>query len=297
MQTLEHDKTLRYIADLYEQTQRLRIETGERIRAILQGKDETWGTPDEEVDAAAILKRIAKGEERGPVPVLGRTYHRYTTEEAELKKDMMSALKSHPVWVGWMQDVKGIGPTLGCKLLATFDPERATSASAFWRYAGLATVPGLLYRCDTCGLEVAYPKTYKVTEGHQALHSTKKCKGKLQAHPEIETRCREPHTDGTTAVFNMSAKKLMYNVGTSFIKAGGPYERVYRKHRARLEVDRRGWRDQRKHYTALRITEKLFLSHLWEVWRESRGLPVRKSYAEQHAGHDGYISPWDFVEA
>ena len=115
--TMPHT-ALRWLADNYEQAQRLRIEVGERIRAVLQGRDETWTyEAEEDTDADAVLKAIAAGESVGPVPMLARSYRRYWLEERETFKDMMHALQSHPTYP-WLDRVRGIGPTLACKILA-----------------------------------------------------------------------------------------------------------------------------------------------------------------------------------
>lgn len=289
---------LRWLADNYEQAQRLRIEVGERIRAVLQGRDESWGWElDKEVDADAMLKAIAAGDEIGPVPMLARSYRRYWTEERETYGDMMSAWRSHPAYE-WISRVRGIGPTLGCKLLARLDPEKAPHASSFWAYCGLATVPGDRYRCSVCGLVRGFATGYKVTGKHKRNGSGGNCKGTLErtAGPEDGVRVAQPRaTRGKTRSYDAYAKKVMYLVGTSFLKAGGAYEEVYRRHRARLEAERPGWADGRKHLTALRITEKLFLSHLWLVWRAALGLPTNAPYAEAELDHAGMIDPWSMV--
>ena len=64
-----------------------------------------------------------------------------------------------------------------------------------------------------------------------------------------------------------------------------------------LEVERPGWADGRKHLTALRAAEKLFLSHLWQVWRTALGLPVGEPYAHGELGHEiqTRIEPWSMV--
>lgn len=307
-------RELRFLADNYEQAQRLRIETGERIRAVVQGRDETF-TPLGEVivppegesfwledgqarTADEVLLAIQTGETRGPVPMLGRSHNRYWTEERETYRDMMAALRAHPAWA-WMGAVKGIGPTLGCKVLARFDATKADTASAFWAYAGLATVPGEEYGCPECGLVRAFPAGYDVTGKHKRGGSGSNCTGLMTKRrgPEDGVRAAQPKPGrGTKATYDQYAKKVMYLVAMSFLKSGGPYEEFYRSERAKAERERIGWADGRKHYLALRKTEKLFLSHLWQVWRTELGLPTPDPWVMAHGGHTGKIEPQSMVE-
>ncbi len=312
-QTIEAPPTggrqLRWLADGYEQAQRVRIRCGEQIRAVLQGRDETWGTEpdpvvmewDEDAQKAYFdtqLKEIGNGGHTGPVPILGRTYHRHYLEERELQKEMEATLESHPAWP-WLLEVRGIGKTLACKILARLDPHQAPHASSFWSYCGLATVPGVRYRCEECGLVRAWPVGFKVTGNHVALGKAGgKCKGSLVevAGPGDGVRAAQPKASrGEKATYDRYAKKIMYLIGTAFLKAGGPYERHYRKARERLDAERPGWTPGRKNYTALRIVEKLFLSHLWQVWRAEIGLPIGEPYAMAEMGHTGTIEPWSMV--
>lgn len=291
---------LRYLADTYEQSQRVRIEAGERIRAVLQGRDETWQTEgwqtDQEPDK--VLAKIKTGKSDGPVALLGRTYRRHWEEEREMYREMMRVLVSHPAWP-WLDRVRGIGPTLACKLLARLDIEKADTPSAFWAYCGLATVPAAEYRCEACGLRKSFPPSYKVKGPHLKLGSERKCKGQLTLlrGPDDGVRCAQPKpARGEKAAYDMYAKKVCYLVGASFRKCGGPYEEYYREQCARLDRERPGWPDGRKRLTALRKTEKLFLSHLYQVWREAVGLPLVQPYI--HAQEDGHqrLDPWAMVE-
>jgi hypothetical protein len=92
-----------------------------------------------------------------------------------------------------------------------------------------------------------------------------------------------------TAPYDRRAKQVCYLIGTAFLKAGGPYEEFYRRQRAKLDVERPGWATVRKHLTCLRKTEKLFLSHLWLVWREAVGLPITLPYIMRE--EQGFIAP------
>jgi len=294
-------RELRFLADHYEQNQTLRKAVEERLRAVLQGRDETWDTDIEptDEDVTAELHAIRDGVDVGPVPILGRSYRRYWVEERETFNDMMDAWKSHPVY-DWINNVRGIGPTLGCKILARLDPERAPHASSFWSYCGLSTVPGFKYRCDNCGREHGYPPSYTVNESHNRPGAKKKCDGKMLKVGECRVAMPKGYTipgpDGSPRrPYDAYAKSMMYNVAVSFMKCGGPYEEIYRKARAYYEVERPGWDKGRKHAAALRKAEKLFLSHLWEVWRTALGLSVGEPYVVAELGHQK-IDPWEMAE-
>lgn len=56
------------------------------------------------------------------------------------------------------------------------------------------------------------------------------------------------------------------------------------------------WSLGRINNMAQRYTAKMFLSHLWSVWRELEGLPVRMPYAIEYLGHETYIDPWGFAD-
>lgn len=325
------DRQLRWLADSFEQNQRVRIATGERIRAVLQGRDKTWTSEDDWVlpenwltleDIAAlladaetkreeklikkraknqvkeILKEIRRGQHTGPVFLLGRTYHRHSAEEKVLKKDMIRPLHEHICWP-WLDQVNGMGPILSCKILARLNPYMARHASSFCSYCGLATVEANQYRCSVCGLDRAWPPNFKVTGTHIPLGKKKgNCKGKLEkiAGPEDGVRCAQPRAaKGERATYDAYAKKIMYLIGGAFMKAKGPYERFYRARRAKLETERSGWTDGRLHYGAIRATEKLFLSNLWEEWRTQLGLPVGEPYPQAILGHNSKLGPWDMV--
>jgi hypothetical protein len=50
------------------------------------------------------------------------------------------------------------------------------------------------------------------------------------------------------------------------------------------------------HSMAQRRMLQLFLDHLWVVWREALGLPLRQPYPIEYLGHSRIISPWDMVD-
>lgn len=291
-------RDLRWIADAYEQAQRVRLETGERIRAILQGRDERADDGATNRGAAATLNAIRRGETDGPVVLLGRTYRRHWEAEQELRRAMNTALAAHAAWP-WLSRVKGIGATLAAKLLARLDVHRAPHPSSFWSYCGLATVPGIEYRCRVCGLRASYPVRYKVKLAHNRPDTKSQCTGELlpARGPEHNVRVAQPKpASGEKASYDQYAKKVCYLIGVSFIRSNSAYGEFYRRERARLEVERRGWTAGRIHYAALRKTEKLFLAHLWVVWRRAVGASVETPYAQAVLGREDYIPPEAMVE-
>jgi len=305
------DRQLRWLADGYEQAQAKRVATGEQIRAVLQGRDETWVAPEEWLEVEnveEVMEDILDGVTQGPVPILGRTYVRFYREEKELQKDMQSALFAHSTWP-WLKDVKGVGPTLGCKILAKLNPHKADTPSAFWQYCGLSTVPGKRYHCQECGMNRSFPVNHNVNGGHKALDTKKVCKGKLVevAGPDDGVRAAITSSAMTTVLdkdgkpkkiraYDPGAKKIMWLIGRSFLKARGRYAEVYYDAKAKLEREKVGWAQGRKDLTALRKTEKLFLAHLWLVWREALGLPIVDPYAHAELGHASTpLDPWDMV--
>lgn len=89
-------------------------------------------------------------------------------------------------------------------------------------------------------------------------------------------------------------KSLCHALGTTLLRANGAYARQYRAECERLEETRGDWPPQRKHLTALRKMEKLFLAHLWVVWREAVALPVTAPHENDRRARTG---PWDMVQA
>jgi hypothetical protein len=291
-------RDLRWIADAYEQAQRVRLETGERLRAILQGRDHREGESLKTDDAAGVLAQIRSGDVDGPVPILGRTYRRHAEAERDLRRAMLTALADHPAWP-WLSRVKGIGPTLAARLLARLDVGKAPSPSSFWSYCGLATVPGIEYRCGSCGLRSSFPTRYRVRGPHNDPRTGHRCAGQLEAirGPDDGVRVAQPRpAAGERACYDQLAKKICYLVGVSFLRSGSAYERYYRRERAKLQRERPGWSDGRIHFASLRKMEKLFLAHLWAVWREGVGLTATTPYAHAVLRHDDYLPPEAMME-
>ena len=82
---------------------------------------------------------------------------------------------------------------------------------------------------------------------------------------------------------------LYASLSISLIRKDSPYRPTYDMHKARI-AERTG---KSGHGAALQRTIKLWLSHLWDTWRRAEGLVVTEPYANNHLGHDDFISAQD----
>jgi len=96
--------------------------------------------------------------------------------------------------------------------------------------------------------------------------------------------------------WNPKLRVLCWKIGESFVKmrGGGGYRDLYEKHRAEYEAreDLKKEAKGRRYAMAKRKTVKIFLSHLWEVWRRLESLPIRRTYVEEKLGHKDIIEPF-----
>jgi hypothetical protein len=217
---------LRTVVDTYTQTQKLRIEIGNRLAAVTR-----------EVDS-------------GPPPSgLSALHDRLLEAEEALVADMGETLEHHKA-MPWLSQVRGVGPTLAGKMLGligeigSFD-----TVSKLWRFAGFAVIDGL----------------------------------------------RERPVKGEKLHYSIRLKTTLYLVGGSFLKSDSPYREVYDRARAHYDTTRPDWTKAHRHLAAMRKMEKLFLSHLWQTWREAEGLPVRSLYVMEYLGHTTLEDPWAYL--
>src|SRR3990170_4002125 len=105
---------------------------------------------------------------------------------------------------------------------------------------------------------------------------------------------RERPTKGETLHYNARLKSACYLVASSFLKSSSPYRSVYDEAREYYEANRPDWTKGHQHNAAMRKMVKVWLSHLWEVWRKLEGLPIRYPYIIGKDGHSRYLSPQEY---
>lgn len=156
------------------------------------------------------------------------------------------------VWE-WVTSIRGLGEGgLAAQLIAQIDDiGKFSNVSKLWRFAGLAVIDG---------------KAERNQPGEKAHKN-----GRLRA--------------------------VCYLISEQFIKQQTPlYVDIYYSEKARLrelhpEPEGKQYTDGHIHNMAMRKTVKIFMQHLWIIWREAEGLPVTMPYAIDILQHADYIEP------
>jgi hypothetical protein len=188
-------------------------------------------------------------------------------------------LSKHPAY-DWFSRVSGIGNENIAKVICFIDIEKAFYPSSLWKYLG--------YGVDKEG------KADRLKKGEKSS-------------------------------FNREGKTMCYRLGVSLLKAHGiskngtKYGNYYEKQAEAIIAENRrkgfwvGTLEEAKkqkiapekvfsmmyvHNQAIRKMIKLFLSHLWQVWREKENLPVNQPYAiaQMSDKHTHELKPEDFLD-
>ena len=89
-------------------------------------------------------------------------------------------------------------------------------------------------------------------------------------------------------------KTACYLVGSSFLKSNSPYREIYDSTKAYYETNREEWPKGQRHNAAMRKMIKVWLQHLWVIWRNMEGLPTSGPYVMDKLRHEHYLPPEDF---
>ncbi|MDP3985936.1 MAG: hypothetical protein Q8P77_00690, partial [Candidatus Veblenbacteria bacterium] len=151
--------------------------------------------------------------------------------------------------------------------------------SMLWRVGGSLLKAGIRYYCTKCGEQ--RPPASETEELKCA-----KCGGK-EFKPKSISKFAEYYHEQKNLYY-----VKFYNRGVKIVKA------------SELPKDEEGKRyepadmisEGHIHAMALRKMLKLFLSCLWQVWRQAEGLPLTEPYAKAKAGHPHVIDPWSMID-
>jgi hypothetical protein len=109
----------------------------------------------------------------------------------------------------------------------------------------------------------------------------------------VDGKAERP-TKGEKLHYNKNLKTVFYKVASQLLRANSPYRRFYDSAKEYYQVNRPDWTKLHIHMASLRKMIKMFISHLWHVWREIEGLETREMYVQEKLGHDHIIPPDEF---
>jgi DNA-directed RNA polymerase subunit RPC12/RpoP len=223
------------------------------------------------------LVRVAENP-ASAVPLLGSLYRSALQEEDRFAALVELAVMDHPVWP-WLSSISGIGAILAARLLSRLDVTRTRTPSSFWKYCGLATVPGTLYECAHCGTLVSGAPGLRHTPFHRSVDGAR-CEGGAAIGTAHSVNIAEPRPRaGASRSYDATARMACHLIGVSFARRGLGYKALYKERVASLAERHPEWPPKRIYLAAQRATVKRFLADLWGEWRRVAGLPVMKAYS------------------
>ena len=180
-------------------------------------------------------------------------YFDLVAAEENALKQITYAVKKH-----FLEDVKGVGPTMAAVIISGFDIHKAEYPSSLWAYAGLDVVNN---KGRSRIKEHLVDQTYIDSEGNE---QTKKG---ISFNPFMKT-------------------KLIGVLGSSFVKTNGVYREVYDNYKHRIQHMPVHAEKTKAHINnmAIRYTVKRFLVDLYTVWRKLECLPVADEYSRAKLG-------------
>lgn len=203
-----------------------------------------------------------------------KAYNLLLESEESYKKVLTDNIKDHPVYVGFLANVKGCGPMMSANILAYLDPYKARHASSFRKYAGLDVIPTK----DKDGNPVLD------SDGNMVTHGRKM--GDTEDYEYTDKNGNKAIKKGLT--YNPKLKsKLIGVLASGMIKAKDPvYTKIYYDYKLRLENHPKHKEKSAAHRNnmALRYMIQKFLSNLWVYWRTLEGLEVTLPYEVDKLG-------------
>lgn len=168
------------------------------------------------------------------------------SEDGKREKDgLKTEVHRHPLWKGFLLDVKGCGEAMAAVIITEFDIHKAPAVSNLWSFAGLAPGKDKKVKGQKCTF-------------NQFLRS-KLC-GVLGSS---FLKCKSPYSE---YYYNMKTRLESKDWGTE----------------SKNPTDKKRPKAGHQHKAANRYMVKMFLRDLYVAWRTLEGLEVRKPYEEEY---------------
>jgi hypothetical protein len=284
--------------------QKLRVQMGNRIVGNFKVKlgQNPGKTEDDELDAdgkrilmdlRASYKKITdgvttfprQGHFKGDGVISSYTelcllaqYLDLEKSEAQHFRRLGNVLGEYPIYVEFLEGVRGIGPAMAGVIVSEIDIGKARHPSSLWKYAGIDVGPD--------GAGRSRREEHMVDVEYVTKDGDTKVRKGITYNPFLKT-------------------KLMGVLTSSFLRAGdNKYADIYNGYKTRLEnhavygvandaariAEFKEVKKQKygpkghRHNMAMRYMAKQFLVDLYVAWRTLEGLPVNVPYAEAKLG-------------
>lgn len=243
--------------------------------------------------------------------------------ESNLKTLIRERVKQYRIHL-WIVDQKGIKHDMAGQMIGLIgDISKFDNISKLWAYAGMGVIQ--ICKNKNCGKKYLpvhdRPAYIEKTAGRLKSQWDKKVSKGVppdfkQNASKMLCHCEEPQIKniaqrrikGVLLDYNPQLKSLCWRFGKQFIMQGDFYRSLYDKFRAEYEarpdliaeveskagkITRHGASKGTAHINAMaqRKMEKIFLQHLWTIWRKAEGLTVTMPYIIEKGGHTSYIAP------
>lgn len=186
--------------------------------------------------------------------------------EKKVRKAMRAELDKYPIWA-WLQQIKGIDVNTAAGLVAFIDKlgiKNINTVSSLWHYFGVHVENGKAVR-RAHGEAMTYnPEAKSLVLGVIADSFIKQ---RTPLYRPLYDTEKEKQLAKTYPTHELASKWHGYTVTDTHLSQGHANNRAKRK------------------------TMKIFLSHLWVIWRQLEGLETRPPFVHEQLKHEGYIKP------
>jgi hypothetical protein len=268
---------LRNTVRMFKDIQKTRVGTGERVRAIAQGRAQ------------------------GATGQLDEIHGDLGTFENMLKRSVEILIEQHPLYEPWFSRVRGVGSLSVGQLMGIVGTVEGYNGQAgigafdtvskFWRFCGVGL--GQYYVVKG---EVVAPVTGNKIEGEGEKRRVVKHSPKPPKDSVIEWRIDKPMA-GYVLPYSKEAKTVALEfIGSNFIKQNGAYRRIYDEAKSFYHAVHADWSDGHCHNAARRKMVKVWLADLWHLWREAEGYSTRGLWVHEYGEHTTVYDWREFLE-
>ncbi|UZE92548.1 MAG: hypothetical protein IB616_01690 [Methanosarcinales archaeon] len=260
----ETTEELKLMVSTYYAFQKERIQTGNRIKAL----ERTGVAKSRAVDLHEHLDEELKRIEK------------WIVDKVE------DQLEGVDIYNAWLRHVPGVGPMLAAGLISVIDPiSEVEKPSSLWKYSGQDVVDGKAPK-RVRGQKVTW-NPFARTLCWKLGDSFVKAGGyyrKVYDRARVREDNRAPFK---VPVEDAQGYLLAEKIGN--IKKG---ELIGKENFSKFKKQAKGMddvlvtlTDLHKFNRAKRKAVKLFIAHLWAIWRDLDGLPTRVPYVVEKLGH------------